>query len=37
MEKIEALAGYARISICSQCHRKMVVGFPLASMKKGTP
>jgi len=29
-EKIDELAGYARIGICSRCHRKMVVGFRLA-------
>jgi hypothetical protein len=34
-ERIDGLAGYARIGICSQCHQKMVVGFPLAHIKKG--
>ena len=33
-EKIDDLAGYARIGICSQCRRKMVVGFRLAQKRQ---
>ena len=30
IEKYDDLAGYARIGICSQCQRKMVIGFRLS-------
>lgn len=33
----DARAGYARIGICSQCQQKMIVGFRLVRIKKGTP
>jgi hypothetical protein len=33
-ETIQDLAGYARIGICSQCEREMVVGFRLARKRR---
>jgi hypothetical protein len=35
METIQSLAGYARMGMCSNCHRTMVVGLRRAQKQKG--